>query len=145
VSVSEEAWWDAVEERPAQDAVLLWLDPHPGGEGDDDPYLAIAPGSAAGQAYLIAADSDHSDLAAAARAAAERDAEGYVLEVAVPLAVLAGEDSLSAVRLNLALSDQDAPGEMPDVIYWRPQWESDRDYEGFGVITLPGRRPLNER
>ena len=139
VSVPDEPLWDAAEERPMQDAVLLWLDPYPGGEGDDDPYLVIAPDAATGKAQVIAADEDHRALAAAARAAAKRDTEGYILEVAVPLAVLQDEDPLRAIRLNLALSDVDVPGERPDVIYWRPQWESDRDYAGFGVVTLNGR------
>lgn len=136
--------WDAAEERPRQDGLLLWLDPHPGGEGDDDPYLMIAPTAEPDSAQVIVADEDHRALAAAARAAARRDSEGYTLEIAVPLAALEAEGVLQAVRLNLALSDVDALGEEPDLVFWRPQWESEQDYAGFGVVTLQPRVPAHE-
>lgn len=132
--------WSAEEEQPLQDAILMWLDPHPDGDGDDDPYMAIAPHAADGKAHVIVADEDHRDLAEATRAAARRNEEGYTLEIAVPLAVLEDEDDLQAIRMNLAISDLDAPGETPDVIFWRPQWESERDYEGFGVVSLSARQ-----
>ena len=135
--------WDAARDAMGQDGLLLWLDPHPGGDGDDDPYLAVGPGREAGEAPLVAADTDRRDLAAVAQAAAQTDAGGYTLELAVPLAALVAEGAgpLAAVRLNLALSDVDEPGGAPDVLFWRPQWESADDVEGFGVVALPGLDP----
>ena len=129
--------WGPATGQTQQDGVLLWIDPHPGGDGDDDPYLAVGPGREPGEAPLVAADADRLDLAAAARAAAQTSADGYTLEIAVPLAALAASGPLAAVRLNLALSDVDAPGGAPDVLFWRPLWESAGDVEGFGVVALP--------
>ena len=41
-----------------------------------------------------------------------------------------------AGRLNFALGDSDQADTPGDVMYWRPEWESEWDAEGFGVVLL---------
>jgi hypothetical protein len=118
------------------DGVLAWLDPHPGGEGDDDPYFMLGPGGAPGAARVTVLDADHEAIAASVRAAAVRTEAGYDLEFAVPKSALAPEGALGAVRLNLAIADVDVPGDDPDFVFWRPEWESAFEVAGFGVVTL---------
>ncbi len=129
--------WDAATEAPRHDALIVWADPHPGGEGDDDPAFVVDL-SGASERGIVVVDGDFAEPAAAVRAASGPTPTGYAVEVWLPWSFFRGRSDapLTAIRLNLALADRDAPGELARVYHWRPAWESEGDYPWSGVVGL---------
>ena len=136
VSVDGLGPWDAALEGPRHDALVVWADPHPGGEGDDDPAFVVDPSAPVGPVLVV--DGDFEEAAAAVRAASAPTPTGYAVEVRLPWSFFEGrsEEPLRAVRLNLALADRDDAGESARVYYWRPAWESVGDYPWSGVVDV---------
>jgi hypothetical protein len=124
------------DEEYAGDGLLVWVNGE-AGEFDDDPYLAVPLPVADGPAEVVVTDGDWEAIVTATEAWAVRTETGWSAELAIPLAVLEGEVAAGgAVRLNFALVDSDEGGARGDLIYWRPEWESEWDAEGFGVVLL---------
>jgi len=118
------------------DGLLVWVNGDDG-EFDDDPYLAVPLPAEDGPAEVVVTDGDWEAIARATEAWAVRTGAGWSAELAIPFSVLEGEvEAGGAVRLNFALVDSDAAGVSGDVVYWRPEWESAWDAEGFGVVVL---------
>jgi hypothetical protein len=124
------------DEEYAGDGFLVWINGIDG-EFDDDPYLAVPLPDDDGPAEVVVTDGDWEAVARATEAWAVRTASGWSAELAIPLSVLEGAvEAGGAVRLNFALVDSDEAGIGGDVLYWRPEWESEWDAEGFGVVRL---------
>ena len=135
VSVDGLGVWDAALEGPLHDALVVWADPHPDGEGDDDPAFVVDL-SGASERGIVVVDDDFAEPAAAVRAASAPTPTGYAIEVRLPWSFFRGrsDEPLTSVRLNLALADRD--GGSTRVFYWRPAWESEGDYPWSGVVGL---------
>ena len=129
--------WNAALDGPRHDALVVWADPYPGGEGDDDPAFVVDLGGATGRGIAVV-DGDFEEAAAGVRAASAPTAGGYAVEVSLPWSFLDGrsDEPLTGLRLNLAVADRDDAGEPPRVFFWRPAWESDGDYPWSGVVDV---------
>ena len=129
--------WNAALGGPRHDALVVWADPHPGGEGDDDPAYVVDLAGVTGQGITVI-DRDFVEAAADVRAASAPTETGYAVEVWMPWSFFEGRSDapIEAVRLNLALADRDDADASPRVFYWRPAWESEGDYPWSGLIDL---------
>ena len=133
---------DAVRSGPVADeeydgdGILVWVNGE-AGEFDDDPYLAVPFPAEDGPVEVVVTDGDWEAIATATEAWAVRTETGWSAELAIPLSALeGGVEAGGAIRLNFALVDSDEAGAPGDVIYWRPEWESEWDAAGFGVVLL---------
>ena len=62
------------------------------------------------------------------------DANNQILELKVPLKSIQAED-VDAIRINIGIMDHDRPeNTKPSVLWWRPLWNSDGDYEGSSTF-----------
>jgi hypothetical protein len=129
--------WNAALGGPRHDALVVWADPHPGGEGDDDPAFVVDLAGATDRGIAVV-DGDFEEAAAGVRAASAPTADGYAVEVSLPWSFFEGRSDapVEAVRLNLAIADRDDADESPRVLYWRPSWESGEDYPWSGLVDL---------
>lgn len=62
-----------------------------------------------------------------------------MLEVAVPISELLGDkkEASEFIRINIGIMDHDRPeNTKPSILWWRPVWGSDQDYENSGVFFL---------
>ena len=134
---ASEGPWNAALDGPRHDALVVWADPHPGGEGDDAPAFVVDLSGTAPNGIVVV-DDDFDEATAEVRAVSRPTPTGYAAEVWLPWSFFDGRSDapLQALRLNLALADRDAPEASPRVFFWRPAWESEEDVRWSGVFDL---------
>ena len=121
-----------------QDSLYLWFDIFPGGEGDDNPLFAVAPGNTPEESRLFVLEDINGDI----RATSVITETGYNTEIAFPMDAFRpaledrGGGKMEYVRLNIAIMDKDHSGQRPLRIFWRPRWEDPGDYIWSGVFKL---------
>lgn len=59
------------------------------------------------------------------------------LELSIPFKEIGSEVDLSSVRINIGIMDHDRPeNTKPSILWWRPLWGNNLDYEGSGMFWL---------
>ncbi len=121
-----------------QDSLYLWFDIFPGGEGDDNPLIAVTPGNTLEESRLFALENINGEI----WAASVKTDTGYNTEIAFPMDAFRPAlerrrgGKLEYVRLNIAIIDKDESGQRALRIFWRPMWENPADYPWSGVFKL---------
>lgn len=79
-------------------------------------------------------ESDHLDKQPTWKS--RRTDDGYLLEMAIPIAYLAEKqgENWRTLRLNVELQDRDAEEEERTRISWQPSWRSDENIPGSGML-----------
>ncbi len=94
-------------------------------------YLGISPLEAKSN-ELFRADR----LPEGTKAAINRTEQGYVAEMAVPVAYLNEMQggNWESIRLNVAIRDFDEDGQYQTALFWKPDWRSEENYLGSGTF-----------
>ena len=70
-------------------------------------------------------------------AAVVQTTSGQVLEMAIPLKALSNNGKTDSIRLNIGIMDHDRlENTKPSVLWWRPLWGSETDYQESGVFKF---------
>lgn len=71
-------------------------------------------------------------------AAITKIASGQLLEMSIPFKALDIQgNSSNSIRLNIGVMDHDRPeNTKPSVLWWRPVWDSETDYNSSGIFKL---------
>ncbi len=98
---------------------------------------AASPGDTAGQ--MVVNDPDM--IPPGVEGVCLRTDGGYVAELKIPHSALArtrGDDpGWTAARVNVVVTDMDAPGGERARLWWRPSWRSDQNIPGSGTFARP--------
>ena len=124
-----------------QDAVEIYLDARPDpirstNRGVDElkEYLkvAVSPGKTAAEMVLFKPEL----MPTGFELAAIQTDTGHAAELAIPVSYLDERQQApwSAVRLDVAIDDQDEPGGHVAQLLWRPHWQTPESYDGSGTF-----------
>jgi predicted phosphodiesterase len=105
------------------------------GEGVDFLLFALCPGPAGRDAALHNPDALPADIAYACK----RSADGYQIEIAIPVAYFSDrqDGQWNGFRVNIAMDDFDGrAGERREAaqLHWMPDWRSARTFDGSGMF-----------
>ncbi|MEQ9438105.1 MAG: sugar-binding protein [Cyclobacteriaceae bacterium] len=93
-----------------------------------------------GQSPLAERDSSNlfraNRLPKGTQTAIHRTDQGYVAEMAIPVAYLneVQGGNWESLRLNVAISDYDEDGQYQTSLFWKPDWRGDENYVGSGTF-----------
>jgi len=117
---------DPAELSSRQDKFFIHVDSNPKTEDFTQFELAISESSSAARSASNLIES-----------VIKKNGENQFLEARIPFSALEHDSLPESVRINIGIMDHDRPeNTKPSVLWWRPLWSSDQNYENSGMFWL---------